>query len=158
VKDPERLQLIIDQLLISRNAFAKSIGVSTDTVYNILKGKTAITANLVKKITDVYTNVRAEWVLKGEGAMLKWQTSDKPLGLNNLEEPVKNYGSIKKCYDDCQAELTRARAKLEKYENEGCPRCAEKEKFIQYLQDQLKERGTGDSRDYRAPDEAANTG
>lgn len=158
MKDSERLQLIITHLLLSKNAFAKSIGVSSDTVYNILAEKTFITANLVKKITDTYPNVRAEWLLKGEGTMLVWQEQGKPLPLPKLEEPPSDYASLKTCYAECQAELARLRAKLDRIENEGCPRCSEKDKSIARLYDLLKEWSSGANRDYRAPDKALDTG
>lgn len=158
MKDSERLQLIITHLLLSKNAFAKNIGVSSDTVYNILAEKTFITANLVKKITDTYPNVRPEWLLKGEGTMLIWQEADKPLPLPKLEEPPADYANLKLCYTECRAEVARLRAKLEKIENDGCPRCSEKDKSIARLYDLLKEWSSGASRDYRAPDKALDTG
>lgn len=158
MKDSERLQLIITHLLLSKNAFAKSIGVSSDTIYNILTDKTSITANLVKKITDTYQNVRPEWLLKGEGTMLMWQEPDKILPLPKLEEPPLDYPTLKQCYAECQAEVARLRAKLDRIENEGCLRCAEKDKSIARLYDLLKDWSSGASRDYRAPDKALDTG
>lgn len=158
MKDSERLQLIITHLLLSKNAFAKSIGVSSDTVYNILAGKTFITANLVKKITDIYRNIRPEWLLKGEGSMLLWQSDDKPLPLPTLEEPPSDYASLSICYAQCQAELTRLRNKLEKIEKDGCPRCSEKDKSIDRLYSLLKEWSSGESRDYRVQDKIPDTG
>ena len=158
MKDSERLQLIITHLLLSKNAFAKSIGVSSDTVYNILAGKTFITANLVKKITDTYHNIRPEWLLKGEGSMLLWQSDEKSLPLPRLEEPPSDYASLRICYTECQAELVRLREKLEQIEKDGCPRCSEKDKSIDRLYSLLKEWSSGESRDYRAPDKIPDTG
>jgi len=65
--EENRLKIVIDQLLMNPNEFAKSINVSSDTIYNILKGKTKLTTGVKKKIFDKYRNLNRDWFTNGKG-------------------------------------------------------------------------------------------
>ena len=70
----KRLQELIDDLNATPSAFARSIGVSSDTVYNILNEKTKLSAATIKAILDTYRNVNRDWLRDGTGEKYLWQT------------------------------------------------------------------------------------
>lgn len=85
--EEKQLQILIDQLLMNSNEFAKSIGVSVDTIYHILKGRNKMTAFVKRKIFETYPNLSREWFERGSGEMYTW----KSVNSNNKdlnEEPV----------------------------------------------------------------------
>jgi len=111
----ERIQWIIDQSLTTPNAFARSIGVSADTIYKILNGDTtSLTKNLVKRITDTDKNLRSEWLLTGEGLRFTWQKDESDI--SSLKESLTTYPS------------------------HHCPECSNKDRIISTLWKKLEEK------------------
>jgi len=66
----ERLKIIIDKLFMTINSFAPTIGFSSDTIYNIIKGKTKISRKLMKNIFTKYPEVNPDFLLLGQGEPL----------------------------------------------------------------------------------------
>lgn len=67
---------IIDSILehegISASSFAKEIGIHPTQIYDLQSGKTKkISATVGNKIISVYPNYNLQWLLTGEGEMLK---------------------------------------------------------------------------------------
>lgn len=70
--DKERVEAVIKYLKTSVLGFARSLGYDrADKIYNILKDRNGISADVAKDITRNYNNIRYEWLLTGQGEMLK---------------------------------------------------------------------------------------
>lgn len=68
----ERLRLLIRELGLNNNSFAKAIGVNPVVTFNIIEGrKTKPSFDLLEKILFTFDNVNAYWLLKGEGAVFR---------------------------------------------------------------------------------------
>lgn len=72
----QRVIELISSLNLSKNAFASQIGMEQTTVNNQLIGKRSISIDLILNILSSFPEVNAEWLMRGEGNMLK---SDKDL-------------------------------------------------------------------------------
>jgi transcriptional regulator with XRE-family HTH domain len=92
-------QRIIDLLLsqnVSVNLFAKSSGLKQTTLSDQINGESKISAITLTALLEYFPNLSAEWLLRGEGDMLKADTTPLPLAevtqelnSNNEEELVK---------------------------------------------------------------------
>jgi transcriptional regulator with XRE-family HTH domain len=92
-------QRIIDLLLsqnVSVNLFAKSSGLKQTTLSDQINGESKISAITLTALLEYFPNLSAEWLLRGEGEMLKADTTPLPLSevtlelnSNNEEELVK---------------------------------------------------------------------
>lgn len=69
----ERINQFIDYKGISINAFESSIGVSKSYWSNTQK----ISAEVVAEVLRVYSELSAEWVMCGDGSMLKHEIECK---------------------------------------------------------------------------------
>lgn len=74
--DKERFIKTIEWLKTNRKIYnnadlAAVLDVSQTYVSLLCKGKKPITANLVKNLVNKFPNIREEWLLSGEGVMLK---------------------------------------------------------------------------------------
>ncbi|MDR0605705.1 MAG: helix-turn-helix domain-containing protein [Bacteroidales bacterium] len=63
-----RLLEFLSYLDIGQNAFEKKVGISNGYISHI---KGSIGSDIINKITYVYPKLNAEWLLTGEGEMLK---------------------------------------------------------------------------------------
>jgi transcriptional regulator with XRE-family HTH domain len=79
----ERVNLFIKEKKISQRKFAISIGKSTAYVNNIIKN---ISSDVVLNISNAYPDLSIEWLITGEGSMLK--SENTPV----VSEPQANYG------------------------------------------------------------------
>lgn len=85
MEDSQRLQIIIDNLKLTPNAFSKEIGLERpEIIYNVLKGKNGLSRKLASLITTKYTNISYAWLLSGEGS---------PFVENVLNEPMAEYSN-----------------------------------------------------------------
>jgi hypothetical protein len=80
----ERFRILIEYLItnkIVRNQqeFVENIGSDKATVSQIKNGKLDIPNNLFAKIESAYPELNIDWLLNGEGNMLKTDTSSKKL-------------------------------------------------------------------------------
>lgn len=74
-------------------AFAESLGLQrTDRLYNVLKGKNGLSVKFAKLISDTYNDVSYDWLLTGEGEMIKMEgkSLDDNFRLNEPEAHYKN--------------------------------------------------------------------
>lgn len=67
----KRLKHFIDHKNISISAFEKSIGMSNASFRKSLQNNTAIGTDKLEKILNNYTEINPEWLLTGEGPMIK---------------------------------------------------------------------------------------
>lgn len=95
----ERLSSLVFMFGNSVNAFAKNIGVDTANLNKMVKGQQSITKKTVQKIISAYPQVSEEWLLTGEGQMLKGQqpqqynSPNAVIGNNNVVQSHNTYGS-----------------------------------------------------------------
>lgn len=95
----ERLSNLVFMFGNSVNAFAKNIGVDTANLNKMVKGQQSITKKTVQKIISAYPQVSEEWLLTGEGTMLKGQqpqqynSPNAVIGNNNVVQSNNTYGS-----------------------------------------------------------------
>lgn len=66
----QRINDIISNYNISKNAFSNKIGMEQTTVNNQLLGKRGISIDLVLSTLNSFPEVSAEWLLRGTGNML----------------------------------------------------------------------------------------
>lgn len=78
----DRLKELIAIKAKSRVAFAKAVGVSSVAMDNYIGGKRKPSLELVEKILGTYPEISAEWLLRGEGEMLR---SSLYNNVNNVE-------------------------------------------------------------------------
>lgn len=64
-----RIRKYLQEKQVSASAFAKTINFNQSNLSKILRGERAVPANLIEAITE-NTNIRREWLVKGEGEML----------------------------------------------------------------------------------------
>lgn len=70
------LNELIDYLKLNPKQFSESLGFErVDRIYNVLKLKNGVSANLANIITNIYPAVDYNWLLTGVGEMLKNQTN-----------------------------------------------------------------------------------
>lgn len=71
----DRIKLYIDTKCISIAAFEKSVGMSNASFSKSLKNNGAIGTDKLENILSVYSDISPEWLLTGQGDMLKEEPS-----------------------------------------------------------------------------------
>lgn len=71
----ERIKLYIDTKGISIAAFEKSVGMSNASFSKSLKNNGAIGTDKLENILSIYSDISPEWLLTGQGDMLKEEPS-----------------------------------------------------------------------------------
>lgn len=84
----DRLSEYIEYKNISLNAFDKSIGASNGYIGRQIKNKASVGGDVIEKIYRIYTDINLEWLITGQGSMLKGQ----PDALSLASEPGVQYG------------------------------------------------------------------
>lgn len=67
----QRINELISHNELSKNAFANKISMEQTTVNNQLIGKRGISIDLILNILLAFPEVSSEWLLRGEGSMIK---------------------------------------------------------------------------------------
>ena len=67
----ERIQTLLRKKRISANELAKTIGISSTNVYGYLNGSSKAPMSFVLSVLESFPDVSAEWLLRGEGEMMK---------------------------------------------------------------------------------------
>ena len=70
-----RIQKIFQLKKLSASAFADKVGVPRSTISHILSGRNNPSLEFVQKVLDTFPEIRTEWLVRGEGHMLKATTS-----------------------------------------------------------------------------------
>ena len=71
----ERIKELISYLGISNRAFSTQCGIKDNTFTNQLNGKRELSLSTISSILSIREDVSAEWLLRGEGTMLKNQVA-----------------------------------------------------------------------------------
>lgn len=66
-----RIKELIDYLHVSQNAFAKEIGISSSRISNITKFRNRPDSVMLQLILYRYRNVSSDWLLIGDGEMIR---------------------------------------------------------------------------------------
>ena len=66
-----RIQNIIDYFNLSMLSFSKELGVNRSTISHILSGRNKPSIDVLQKILKRYSSISPEWLLLGNGPMLK---------------------------------------------------------------------------------------
>lgn len=81
----ERLTEFVNWLGISKSEFGRQIGVSNAFISSIRK---SIQQDKIQSIASMYPNLNIEWLLTGEGEMLKNGYKNPPPGSCRASEPT----------------------------------------------------------------------
>lgn len=73
----QRIREFIDSLGINDNQFAKSIGITQSVIASMFSRNTEPSSKVVVSILNAYADLSAEWLMRGEGSMLKYETECK---------------------------------------------------------------------------------
>lgn len=67
----QRIREFIDSLGINDNQFAKSIGITQSVIASMFSRNTEPSSKVVVSILNAYADLSAEWLMRGEGSMIK---------------------------------------------------------------------------------------
>ena len=69
----ERITAVLSYAELSASAFAKKIGAkTTQAIYDLVSGKTkTLSPDILNKVISCYPDLSIEWLVRGEGEMLK---------------------------------------------------------------------------------------
>lgn len=103
----QRLMSILENKQLSVNALSKIIGMSQTTLNTQLKGERTLAASVVEKFLLSFSDVSAEWVMRGTGNMYLDEPKKKVVDVAPiLGQPAKEdslwqakYEELEKRYD-----------------------------------------------------------
>ena len=72
----QRINELIDSYKLSKNAFANKINMEQTTVNNQLIGTRSVSIDLILNILLAFPEISSEWLMRGEGDMLKEEKAD----------------------------------------------------------------------------------
>lgn len=115
----ERLSQVSDfYRLKSTSDFAKKIGISHQAASNYIKGKQQPTLEVIAKISQAFSAISADWLLTGEGPMLKDGTPAEPkapqsAGTSSEELKLRIQNELlKEQLAEAREEITQLRVEL----------------------------------------------
>lgn len=86
--DAQIIENVVDYCKMSQREFALEIGLSNaQTIYNIVKGKHGISANLAKMITDRFPEISYDF-LRGRNENI-FQSGDNSVNIQGVNSSVK---------------------------------------------------------------------
>jgi CTP-dependent riboflavin kinase len=101
----DRIYDIIKHENSSPTKFAKTVGCSRNTLADAYRNKTDINSKWVVNILTKYTNYSAEWLMRGEGFMLKTETKNGEI----IQMDNKAIRELQKKYEELEHRLTECR-------------------------------------------------
>lgn len=81
----QRIREFINSLGVNDNQFAKSIGITQSVIASMFSRNTEPSSKVIVSILNAYANLSAEWLMRGEGRMLKEERAD------NVNLPNSNF-------------------------------------------------------------------
>ena len=113
----ERIEAVLTYTNLSASAFAKEIGVRTkQTIYDLTSGKTrTLSADVLGKIQSCYPSISVEWLMTGNGEMLRDSVSQTSFGDNspNVKGDNNQFGG-QAALDATLAEMAEQRKLFER--------------------------------------------
>lgn len=100
----QRVNKILNNKQVSVNALSKLAGMAQTTLNTQLRGERALSVLVIVKILEIFPDISAEWLLRGEGEMCKSNSGsaqvEATVTLSQDESIWKaKYEAIKECYD-----------------------------------------------------------
>lgn len=133
VKGSERIRLLLRFLRTSPILFAKSLEYKRpDTIYNVLNDKYGISSDLVNKIITKYPEINPQWLLTGEGEMIRDKKMVDKKMLDDFNAIISEE-SVPYITQQSQIEILKKENELLKKTTE------EQREEIQFLRDLLKQ-------------------
>lgn len=90
----QRIRRIIDYMSISDNEFSKQIGKSQSTIASLFKRGNDPSSDIISAIIKRYNQLSVEWLLTGEGEMLKQQEPNRKEVNLHSRNTYQNDGDI----------------------------------------------------------------
>lgn len=84
----QRVIAIKDYKMLSVNKFAEKVGMAQTTVNNYFIGKRAVSLELIYAVLNAFEDISAEWLLRGEGAMLKGESTQSTYNIKGTDNSV----------------------------------------------------------------------
>lgn len=99
----QRVNEVLSNKQVSVNALSKLAGMAQTTLNTQLRGERALSVLVVVKILEIFPDISAEWLLRGEGEMYRDNSEQKKeISLTNPQDDSvwkAKYEAIKECYD-----------------------------------------------------------
>lgn len=109
-----RIQQLIKFYGLSTRGFAVKCGMNQPTLDRMLKGINALNLNCISSILTTFPEVSAEWLLRGEGEMLKSDITSKEMErINKLTNVVESLQEVIDTKNQTIAMLTERIKQLE---------------------------------------------
>lgn len=119
--------LTLNGMVESQRELSKLLGYNESCFSQMLNGKKAISKKFIEKLTSEYTTLSKDWLLTGEGEMIKGKTSQFSKGDNTIQVSgnnvdMRNINQSKSTADDSKrvkelehriAELTKDKERLQ---------------------------------------------
>ncbi len=111
-----RIKQFIEYLKVNVRDFEIRINASDGTIRRAIKNNTDIQAKWLVSITENYPLLSAEWLLRGEGSMLKNEPNSTTIGGENTQTDSNNsiILSLIQQNGDLREEVGRLKAELER--------------------------------------------
>ena len=89
----DRIRKIVDEKSQSVTSFSKMIGVAQTTMNNYLKYERPPSYEVLEAILVAFPDISAEWLLRGEGPMLKSETGK--INIDLISEQIESSSLVK---------------------------------------------------------------
>lgn len=89
----KRIKQIIDYYGHTVNSFEQKILVSRGTIGRVLAGKITLKYETIRKICETFRNISSDWLLLGEGEMLRKNEKNEDKIPNNCQNIGQNFGN-----------------------------------------------------------------
>lgn len=86
----QRFTQLIQQLGLTKNAFAQSLGKTATVIQHIVDERNKPGYDLMNKVREVYPNVSSDWLLSGDGPMLRDGSQPSPSAAATESAPASN--------------------------------------------------------------------
>lgn len=100
----QRVNEVLSNKQVSVNALSKLARMAQTTLNTQLRGERALSVLVVVKILEIFPDISAEWLLRGEGEMRKSNSGSAHVEATvtpSQDESIwkAKYEAIKECYD-----------------------------------------------------------
>lgn len=109
----QRVISVCRQKSVSESQFAKMIGSNQKTINQQLRGERSISLDTISKILSSFEDVSSEWLLRGEGDMLKPQPTSPYLESKTNKTSAPHQIETKNINIDLQGEQIDSKKTIE---------------------------------------------
>lgn len=105
-----RLKKLIKVLNLNQVDFAKSVGVTQPNISKIVNGESSLSAELLARMADVYTQINLHWLLTGKGEMFFDAVPNKGFQANeakNVSNTREKLEELKDVIEKAKGTVTR---------------------------------------------------